>query len=318
MKILMFGRGVIAALYGWALEKAGHSVDFYVRPGRAAEYGSTLALKFFDARIKFKAVPVEETWTIRLREDLPEGHDYDLIVVSVQHYRFPEVAAFLGPRTGKATVLIFNNLWTDPQAAASPFPVGQVAWGFPMAGGGFDDRGVLKGSLFHKVQFGTFGAAPTDRELAVRDVFRKSGFALEEQRDFRAWLWIHFAVNAALHTQALQDGSLLRVMGSARQIESAILNIRELLPLLTARGVDLTAHASDVALARFPPSLVAVALKLILKFSAPVRLGIESHSNQEELRSTCRDALAEARRLGVAVPRLEAAEAFFSEGPGPE
>jgi 2-dehydropantoate 2-reductase len=26
MKILMFGRGVIAAAYGWALAKAGHDV----------------------------------------------------------------------------------------------------------------------------------------------------------------------------------------------------------------------------------------------------------------------------------------------------
>jgi 2-dehydropantoate 2-reductase len=46
MKILIFGRGVIGTLYGWALEKAGHSVEFYVRPGRAAEYGSVLPLKF--------------------------------------------------------------------------------------------------------------------------------------------------------------------------------------------------------------------------------------------------------------------------------
>jgi ketopantoate reductase len=28
MKILIFGRGVIGTLYGWALEKAGQSVEF--------------------------------------------------------------------------------------------------------------------------------------------------------------------------------------------------------------------------------------------------------------------------------------------------
>ena len=32
MKILVFGRGVIATVYGWALERAGHDVEFYVRP----------------------------------------------------------------------------------------------------------------------------------------------------------------------------------------------------------------------------------------------------------------------------------------------
>lgn len=32
MKILIFGRGVIATQYAWALEKVGHTVEFYVRP----------------------------------------------------------------------------------------------------------------------------------------------------------------------------------------------------------------------------------------------------------------------------------------------
>ena len=79
MKILIFGRGVIGTLYGWALEKAGHSVEFYVRPGRAAEYGSVLPLKFYDARTKLNGELVEENWAIRMREDLPADHDYELI-----------------------------------------------------------------------------------------------------------------------------------------------------------------------------------------------------------------------------------------------
>ena len=124
MKILIFGRGVIGSLYGWALEKAGHSVEFYVRPGRAAEYGSVLPLKFYDARTKLSGELVEENWTIRMREDLPADHDYEFILVSVQHYHFEDVSAFLGPRAGKATLLIFNNFWKDPQVSASSLPRG--------------------------------------------------------------------------------------------------------------------------------------------------------------------------------------------------
>ena len=50
MKILVFGRGVIATVYGWALERAGHDVEFYVRPGRAAAYGETIDLNLLDVR----------------------------------------------------------------------------------------------------------------------------------------------------------------------------------------------------------------------------------------------------------------------------
>ena len=57
MKILMFGRGVISTLYGWALDKAGNDVDFYVRPGRAVDFGQS----------------VEIPW-IRRQEEVVEGH----------------------------------------------------------------------------------------------------------------------------------------------------------------------------------------------------------------------------------------------------
>jgi|GEM_PF-6331688 len=44
MKILIFGRGVIATQYAWALEKVGHTVEFYVRPGLTIQYGSKINL----------------------------------------------------------------------------------------------------------------------------------------------------------------------------------------------------------------------------------------------------------------------------------
>jgi 2-dehydropantoate 2-reductase len=312
MKILIFGRGVIGTLYGWALEKAGHSVEFYVRPGRVAEYGSVLPLKFYDARTELKGERIEEHWAIRMREDLPADHDYEIILVSVQHYRFDEAAAYLRHRAGKATILIFNNFWKDPQASASSLPMDQIAWGFPAAGGGFSKDGVLSGALFNRVEFGTFGANPTERELAVYDLFRKSGFKIQQHRDFREWLWVHFVLDAGILSQALQaGGSIKRVMSSTTHGRNAILNIRELLPVLQARGVDLKAHALKLAVARLPLWLGSLALLMIVKFNAPMRASVESHANPEELRRVCRDVLDEARKLGISVPRLEAAEPFF-------
>src|SRR5882724_5211934 len=147
MKILMFGRGVISVLYGWALEKAGHTVEFYVRPGRAVQYGPAVRFEIIDARRSIIGRRVNESWAIHMREDLPAVHDYDLILMSVQHYHFEDAAAFLGPRADQATVLVFNNLWVEPQQAASRLPAAHLAWGFPGAGGGFGSDGVLRGAL---------------------------------------------------------------------------------------------------------------------------------------------------------------------------
>lgn len=50
MRILMLGRGVIATIYGQALQHSGHHVDHLVRPGRAAEYGDTVQTDVIDGR----------------------------------------------------------------------------------------------------------------------------------------------------------------------------------------------------------------------------------------------------------------------------
>lgn len=311
MKILIFGRGVISVLYGWALEKAGHRVEFYVRPGRAVQYGPAVRLEIVDARRSINGKQVNENWAINMREELPANHDYDLILVSVQHYHFEGAASFLGPRAGKATVLVFNNLWVEPQQAASPFPVGQLAWGFPGAGGGFGADGVLRGALLGTVTLGTLRTDPTPRELAVRELFSKAGFAIKEQRDFRSFLFVHFALDCAIETEALKAGSLLRAFASGRHRRDSILNVRELVPLLAARSVDLKDQSGKLAPFRLPTWLLGPMMGLAPKLYAPLRVLLASHSNMEELRSTCRDVLTEARHLGVKLPRLEAASSLF-------
>ena len=57
-----------------------------------------------------------------------------------------------------------------------------------------------------------------------------------------------------------------------------------------------------------PVGLTAPAMTWLFGHFPPMRTVMEAHANPEELRAVCRDTLAEARRLGVPVPRLEAAE----------
>jgi 2-dehydropantoate 2-reductase len=320
MNILMIGRGTISTLYGWALAKAGHTVQYYVRPGRAAEYTPTVRLDILDARTRFQGVTVRETLSTPLTEELSADHDYDLIVVSVQYYRFAEVMSFLAGRVGNATVLIFNNLWADPDAATSALNAEQLVWGFPRAGGGFGPDGVLRGSLMNNVMFGDLGAgADGSRGRAVRELFRGSGFGIREQRDFRGWLSVHFLISAGLLPQALKAGSFAELMGSDAHLRQAVLNVRELLPVLSARGIDLKRHTADVAPFRLPPGLVSLLLRLAFRFASPVRRATEAalpgEAFRQEVRHTVRDVLSEARRLGVAVPRLEAVGALLEETP---
>lgn len=311
----MFGRGVIATIYGWALERAGHDVEFYVRPGRAAAYGEAIDLDLRDTRRPWGRRAVQR-WPVRYREELAPGHDFDLIVLSVPHHRLAEAAECLVPRVGDATVLVFGNVWAEPPEAIGDLPADQVAWGFPGAGGGFGADGVLRGIVSPAVVFGTLGAPPTVRERAVREAFRTAGFRPREQPDFRGWLWLHFVLNAGLHAQGLRLGALADLAGATGDLREALLTSRELLPLVAARGADLRRHRSSVLALRAPICLTARALAWLTAHFAPVRESFATHADPgaEEPREICRDTLAEARRLGIAVPRLEAAEPSFARG----
>lgn len=319
MKILMFGRGVIATIYGWVLHQAGHDVEFYVRPDRAATYGNAVNLDLIDTRRRVWRQRVAEKWPVRYREALEPDHDLDLIVLSVPHHRLPEATAFLTPRVGQATVLIFGNLWTEPLAAIGTLPPDQIAWGFPQAGGGFGADGVLHGALLPSVVFGTLGQPPTDREQAARQAFREAGLRIKERPDFRGWLWVHFVSDAGMFSQGLRLGSLSKLAGARGDLREALLAGRELLPLLKARDLDLRRHRGGLLPFRAPTWLTAPALAWLTTHVPPARVSLTMHDDPdaEEPREVCRDTLAEARRLGISVPRLEAAEPYFArEGTG--
>jgi len=314
MKILMFGRGAIASVYGWALERAGHEVEFYVRPGRAAEYGDTIDLDLLDARRSPRVKRVVERWPVRYRETLDPVHEFDLIVVSVSHERLPQALEFLAPRLGRATILIFGNVWVEPLEVIRGLPADQVAWGFPGSGGAFGPGGVLRAGLLSSVMFGTFGKPPTQRELAVRQLFREAGLSPTENADFRSWLWMHFIVDAGLHSQGVRLGSLSDLVGSRAGFRAAFLAGRELLPVLRARGADPRSGRAQSSLLRAPTWLTASAMAWATAHVRFARLAFAVHSDPdaEEPKAICRDALAEARRLGIATTRLAQAESFFS------
>lgn len=112
-----------------------------MRPVRLKQYGETVDVEIYDARPKRAKKQVVEALPTKLIIRLDDDHD--LIIVSVSHHSFAVVAKYLAPRLGNATLLIFNNFWDEPLEAADDFPVDQVVWGFPQAGGGAE--GKLRG-----------------------------------------------------------------------------------------------------------------------------------------------------------------------------
>jgi 2-dehydropantoate 2-reductase len=313
MKILMVGRGVIATQYAWALKKAGNKVEFYVRPGRVAEYGPLVELNIIDGRKK--RTLVKEKWPITMREELTPDHDYDLIVVSVNHYQLDGVLDFLASRVSSATVLMFNNLWIDPLKVVSLFPKDQVVWGFPGAGGGYSSTGTLNGGFMKMIYMGFAGdTSVTKRYQSVRTLFEKAGFSIAQRRDFHSWLLFHFAINTGMAAQALKVGGYDKVFDSTVNTKEIIILVREMLPLIRAKGGKIS-FATYLAM-YLPSGITGFILKKAMSKGSIARdiMNGMFESDQFNLESAGlfpRDVLADARALSISLPRLEALESVF-------
>lgn len=302
----MFGRGVIATIYGQAFQAAGHEVEFYVRPGRAADYGTDVQMEIIDGRRAPLGRQTRATFTPRLRESIDPRDGFDLVVLSVGHHRLSEATAFLAPRIGAAPVLVFGNIWQEPLDAIAPLPADQVVFGFPQAGGGFDENGVLRGALLGSVILGASSASATQPHRRARAAFAQAGIGVRAEEDMRGWLMLHVALDAGMFSQALRVGGLAKMVGDPRALRGAFLTSRELLPVLAARGVDLRRHRAAAIPTRFP--LLIGALTAAASAALPIaRASLAAHAdpNAAEPRAVLDDTLRTARELGIAVPRLE-------------
>lgn len=304
----MFGRGVIASIYGWVLEQTGNDVEFYVRHGRASQYGPVLDLDLLDLRRGGRGKRVVERWPVRLREEFDASDGFDVVIVSVAHDRLATAIEFLAPRVGDATVLVMGNGVGDLDATVAPVPVDQVVWGFPGAGGAFQPNGRLRSVLQRTVTFGTPSERNNARHLAVRRMFSDAGLRLRQQPDFPGWLAVHLALDAGMFAQGLRLGTLSELVGRRDALTEALLTSRELLPVLAARGVDLRRHRSAVTLLRHPHASGAL-LAWATRHVAAARISLEAHTDPAavEPRAVVRDVLAMAHGAGVSAPRLAAA-----------
>lgn len=310
MKILMFGRGVISTQYGWALEQAGNEVVFYVRKGRSIQYGNRVNLEILDGRKSLNGEKIVQPWDITMCEEIPTNHDFDLIIVSVNHNQLKSAVSVIKPVVGNATVLIFNNIWQEPKDETNGLPQDQLVFGFPGGGGGFIGN-TLKGGFLKSVML---EPNKSKRHDSVYSLFKNTGFKTSTKKDFRNWLWIHFMLNAGLGAVALDVGGYNVMYNSSKHLKDAFLLSKEMIPLLKAKGGSL--NISYSILFSLPAGLVGYIMHMVMSkeniASALINnLEETGHASYDLTSEYPRDVLADARRLNVPLPNLEALEPSF-------
>ena len=205
---------------------------------------------------------------------------------------------------GQLVVATYGDLGMPAEAPGAD----QVVFGFPQGGGGFAADGVLHGAMLRTVLVGLAGTSPSTREAAVTDLFRGAGFSVRLEADMRGWLFIHFVADSGMFAQGVHSGGLAGMVGDRRALRAAFETGRELLPVLTSRGVELGRHRATLTPLRMPgPVAAALALATVLLPLARTSLGAHTDPYSSEARAILLDMELAARRTGLPSPRLDAA-----------
>jgi 2-dehydropantoate 2-reductase len=310
MKILMFGRGVITTIYGWAFAEAGNEVTYLVRPGKCGILGGKVVLDLIDARRPAGKQERMVEMNVNCVESLAGLADYDLTIVSVRHDQMKAVAEQLAaaPRP-KLGTLFFNNCWDDPSAVTAPLGGSAVLWGFPVAGGGWMDERHLSAAIMPNIHLAEADGSNAQLHEVVKALFESAELKVETHNDFRAWLWLHFAVNAGMVSQAIiQNENSEQLVSSARELARAARLAREAVQVVYARGVSPTAHRSETTIVTMPPFLAGLVIKNLARSNAATRRLMTVHTDERSQARFPLEILAEAKRLQVACPQLQSAE----------
>lgn len=292
MKILVFGRGVIGSQYGWALENAGHTVDFYVRKEKRDIYAQGINATIHDGRIRDYR---KFHWDISLIDEIKMEHNYDLIFLSINPEQVPAAIDYLAPRIGNATLLFFCNYGKDIYKAIGSIPANQVVFGFPGAGGGYEGNN-LYGILMKSVDIGYTGIAPTSREKEVIELFKSADFKVSLQKNISEWLFLHYIANAAMEGAAAEAGGFKEAISSSKALAHMVINIRKMSPYLKAKGVKKNGLITVMSI--FPPKLMGAIMKnLVYKPGSPMHMA-QSH-NHFKPGYAVDEIKADAKELGI-------------------
>jgi len=315
MKILMFGRGVITTIYGWAFSEAGHEVTYLVRPGKSASLGGRLSIDMLDGRKNPKGEARSESFNINCVENLDDLTDFDLVVVGVRQDQMcaaaEQLKAASRPRKG---ILFFNNCWEDPYSLAALFAPSEAIWGFPMAGGGFEGDKTLKAAITGKVHLAGAGEENAALQAACMELFSSAGLTVEQRPDFRAWQWLHFAVNASMIAEAMTlKGGAEELLSSRKALSDASLIVREAVQVVYAKGIDPNVEKGEAVLATLPAYFAGVMVKRMAQSNPVTRRLMTIKAKPRDLAQYPLSLIEDARALGVSCPRLFAAEAKIRE-----
>jgi len=291
-RVLVLGAGAIGAFYGGVLARAGCEVSVVARSDFDAVAAGGYRIESSLGELSFRPAQL-----LRSAEDYRGEADY--LLVALKLVRGVDRPALIRPAlaAGSAIVLVQNGIGIEEEIAQA-FPGHELLSGVAYAGVSREGPGrVRHHSKFTRLVLGRYPRGASDKAARFAELLQKGGASCVATEDIVGARWEKCAWNTVFNPISAIGGGLgtRDILSGEEQTAFARAAIAEVCALAAADGHPLAPDLPDRQIegTRRMPNFVS-------------SMGQDRLAGRPmETEALIGNAVRIARRLGVAVPRLE-------------
>jgi len=302
--ILVVGLGVIGTIYGYIFNKAGHSVEHYIRKSSKRYTLDKLTIDMLDGRTNSKGIQYQDTYKI----NKASKKIYDYIFVSIPSGNIKSAIEELNKENITGTIILGCGFWGTHEEIDKIMNGREYILGYPVAGGGLEGE-VLTGCIFDHFMLEDEKNATISNYEVLKSLFDSSNLKLECPYDMLEWIWLHMAINAGVVSVAGKYGDINDVsssaeglMNSSKKLAEAIKSIRETSKIIESRGVQLNHYNNELLAYKLPTVISSPLMKMMFSHNVLTRKIMTLHSNLADLIFVCKCVYDEGKQNHVEAP----------------
>lgn len=247
MRIAIFGVGAVGGYFGAKLAQSNHDVFFIARGKHLAairEHGLRVSSDAGD----FVAYPTLAT------EFAADIGVVDVVVLATKAWQVEAAAQSMQPLIGAETIVVpLLNGVEAPLKLIDHLEAASVLGGFCRVLSRVESAGqIVQGGTLPFVSFGEMAVgAPSERVLALRDIFESVGVAVKTPDNIQAAMWQKLLFIASFGgvgaVTRMSAGVLRQMQGTRTLLEDAM---REVKQVAMARGVIMVDDAVAIGMSQ--------------------------------------------------------------------
>jgi 2-dehydropantoate 2-reductase len=305
MKVLVLGAGVIGTTYAYALQKAGHQVEHFIRASNRSKIEKTINVQLLDGRETSDGIEREGAYSLVFTKP---GSSYDFILLSLSAGKLEGAVKTLAENNISGTAVVFSGIWEDRDFVSKAMGGYPYVLGYPVAGGSIT-KDSLNCVLFDHIMLESKEKSAIPKYPALVELFSSVHIGIECPYDMLEWIWVHMAINAAVISTAARYGDIDHpekaaetLIDSVSGLSKAVLAARQTLRIVEARGVDSNRYKDEASPFKAPSLLAGFAMKRMFKKNQLTRRIMLLHGNAADLIYICKSVHDTGRELQVKAP----------------